>query len=268
MTAQGPVNPLAAVVKDHPELGVSSIETVNVDPAAGWVGLGRGDIDLLTEVNLPNQQKFADETAQSTTLVGKTYGDAVQGWFVPRYLVEPGGAAEGLKRVDQLNEYAEEVGGALYDGDPGWVTTDQNAKRIEGFGLNINHKPSSEAATIAQLKRAYDRKEPVLVFSYRPHWLFEEYDLVQLEEPTPYEDGCFSGDKNACAIPAQAAWTAARKDLTARAPEFYKALEKFQVPLEDVEAILKKSEDTGAKPADLAREWVDANQSEVKKWLS
>lgn len=259
---------LAAVVEDHPDLGVSSIETVNVDPAAGWVGLGRGDIDLLTEVNLPNQQKFADEVAESTELVSQTYGDAAQGWFVPRYLVEPGGPAEGLKSVDQLDEYAEEVGGALYDGDPGWVTTDQNAQRIEGFGLDIDHKPSSEAATIAQLKRAYDRQEPILIFAYRPHWLFEQYDLVQLEEPNPYEEDCFTGENKACAIPAQNVWTAANRDVAEQAPKFYEALGRFEVPLEDLEAILKESEDTGADPAELARQWVDAHRTEVESWLS
>jgi glycine betaine/proline transport system substrate-binding protein len=259
---------LAAVVEDHPELGVSSIETVNVDPAAGWVGLGRGDIDLLTEVNLPNQQKFADETAENTELVGQTYGDAAQGWFVPRYLVEPGGAAEGLKSVDQLDEFAEEVGGALYDGDPGWITTDQNAQRIEGFGLDIEHKPSSEAASIAQLKRAYDRQEPILIFAYRPHWLFEQYDLVQLEEPNPYEEDCFTAEKKDCAIPAQNVWTAAHQDVAERAPAFHEALGKFQIPLEEIEAILKQSEDTGAEPAELARQWVDEHQDEVDSWLS
>ncbi|MEX5258210.1 glycine betaine ABC transporter substrate-binding protein [Kocuria arenosa] len=258
---------LAAVVEDHPELGVSSIETVNVDPATGWVGLGRGDIDLLTEVNLPNQQKFADETDQSTELVSRTYGDAAQGWFVPRYLVEPGGAAEGLKSVDQLDEYAEEVGGVLYDGDPGWVTTDQNAQRLEGFGLDIEHRPSSEAASIAQLKRAYHRQEPVLVFAYRPHWLFEQYDLVQLEEPSPYEEDCFTGEKKACAIPAQDVWTAAHQDVAEQAPAFHEALGRFQIPLEEIEAILKESEDTGAEPADLARQWVDGHQDEVESWL-
>lgn len=259
---------LAAVVEDHPELGVSSIETVNVDPAAGWVGLGRGDIDLLTEVNLPNQQKFANETAENTELVSQTYGDAAQGWFVPRYLVEPGGAAEGLTSVDQLNEYADEVGGVLYDGDPGWITTDQNAQRLEGFGLDIEHKPSSEAASIAQLKRAYNRQEPVLIFAYRPHWLFEQFDLVQLEEPNPYEEDCFTGEKKACAIPAQDVWTAAHQDVAEQAPEFHKVLGKFQIPLEEIEAILKKSEDTGAEPAELARQWVDGHQDEVESWLS
>ena len=37
--------------------------------------------------------------------------------------------------------------------------------------------------------------------------------LVRLEEPNPYQEGCFTGDDNKCAIPTLAAWIGARKDL-------------------------------------------------------
>lgn len=261
---------LAAIAEDHPELGVSEIETTAVDPATGWVGLERGDLDLLTEVNLPNQQSLADEAADSTELVSETYGGAAQGWFVPRYLVEPGGAAEGLTSVDQLadQEWADKVGGTLYDADPGWVTTEQNAARIEAFDLAVEHSTSSEAALIAQLQRSYDREEPVLLYFYRPHWLFTKFDLVQLEEPNPYEDDCFvEGGRSDCAIPTLAAWIATNNELAEKAPEFAALLEKVQLPLKDVEGLLAEFEDQGTEPADLARTWVDDNQKEIEKWL-
>ncbi len=260
---------LAAIAEEHPDLGVSSVKTVKVDPAAGWVGLQRGDIDVLPEVNLPNQQTFADKAAKTTELVSETYGGATQGWFVPKYLVEPGGAAEGLTSIDQLNEYKDKVGGTLYDADPGWVTSQQNTDRIKAFGLDIQHKTSSEAAVIAQLKRAYDRKEPILFYFYRPSWIFSAYDLVQLDEPKPYKDDCFTdGGPSDCAIPTLAAWTAANKDVAEKAPKFAAALKNVKIPLEDIEALLAESEDKGTKPDALAKQWLADHQAEVDQWVS
>lgn len=262
---------LSQIAADNPGLGVSKVTSTNVDPAVGWTGLGRGDIDVLVEVNLPNQQGFADENAETTELVSETYGGAVQGWFVPSYLVAPGGAAEGLKSVDQLAEqkYADAVGGTLYDADPGWVTTEQNAARIKGFGLAITHSPSSEAAELAELKRAYDREQPILVYLYRPHWVFNDYELTQLEEPHPYEEGAFTdGGHTDVAIPTLAANIAARKDLAERVPEFYELLTKVSIPLEDIEALLAASnEDSALTPKDLAAQWIEAHQEEVSSWL-
>ena len=261
---------LSAIVSDYPQLGVSEIEATPLDPAPGWVGLGRGDVDVLVEVNLPNQQAFADEQSASTELVSETYGGAVQGWFVPRYLVESGGAAEGLKSVDQLadKKWSDAVAGVLYDADPGWVTTQQNEARIEAFGLQVSHQTSSEAALIAQLKRSYERKEPVLIYFYRPHWLFAKYDLVQLEEPKPYADDCFGDSgRGDCAIPTLSAWTAINKDLTEKAPKFAEFLKNFQIPLEDIEKLLAASEESGTPAAELAKTWVADHKDEVEKWV-
>lgn len=259
---------LARLAEDHPELGVSEVKAVPVDPATGWVGIQRGDLDVLTEVNLPNQQTFADKAAAEVSLVSKTYGGATQGWFVPKYLVEPGAPAAGLTSVDQLNQYKDAVGGTLYDSDPGWVTTQQNTKRLQGYGLELEHKTSSEAALIAQLKRSYGRKEPILMYFYHPHWIFNSYDLVQLKEPKPYTDGCFTGTKNDCAIPTLAAWVGARKDLEQRAPKFYAALGKVAIPLTDIESMLDQVDQQKKKPEDVAQAWIDGHKTEIDAWLA
>ena len=260
---------LGRLAAAHPELGVSKVTPVRIDPAAGWLGLQRGDLDLLTEVNLPNQQAFADKAKDEVNLVSQTYDGAAQGWFVPKYLVDgPTAPAAGLTRIDQLNDYADKVGGALYDADPGWVTTQQNTKRLAAYGLTIQHKPSSEAALIAQLDRQYKRQEPILLYFYHPHWVFQDYDLVQLEEPNPYKDGCFTGADDKCAIPTLAAWIGARKDLETRAPKFYAALAKIEIPLTDIEAMLNQVDQEKKAPADVAQAWIDEHKTEIDTWVA
>ena len=239
---------LAAIAEAHPELGVGKVESVKLDPAAGWVGIGRGDVDVLTEVNLPNQQPFADKAGEDVKLSSKVYDGAVQAWFVPRYAVEGDGAPlAGLTSIDQLNDYKDKVGGTLYDGDAGWITTQQNEKRLKGYELDLDHAKSSEAALIAQVKRAFSKEEPILFFFYRPHWLFQQFDVVQLEEPNPYAEGCFEGNDQ-CAIPAQESWIAARADLAERAPKFAALLEQVQIPLRTSRRCWTRSTPSSATP--------------------
>ncbi|TWF79821.1 glycine betaine/proline transport system substrate-binding protein [Pseudonocardia hierapolitana] len=260
---------LAEVVAQHPDLGVSTIEPTGLGPAPAWAGAQRGDIDLLTEVALPNQQQLADQAANRVSLVHQTYGGAAQGWFVPTYATQPGQPLAGLTSVTQLGQYADALGGRLVDADPSFITTTQNAKRIAGYGLPLQQVTSSEAAQLAELRRAYERQEPILVYLYHPHWVFAEFDMTQLQEPTPFQPGCFDeGGSGACAMPDYSAWTAASTDLQQEAPRFYALLQRFELPLPDVETMLRSIDVDGEPAEDVAKRWVDANPQVVQQWLA
>ncbi len=266
-TAAGLTNSiLSEIASDHPELGVASLQTTQLDPAAAWAGAQRGDIDLLTEVALPNQQKFADQAKDKVDVVSETYGDANQGWFVPTYAVQPGGPAAGLTSVTQLNQYKDVFGGKFYDADPGYLTTEQNTARLKGYGIDYEHVVAGEAAELAQLERSYSRQEPIVLYLYRPHSMFARYDMTQLEEGRPYEDGCFTEGDGACAMPAYSANIAASKELQEQAPAFVALLRAFRIPLEEMEGIQKAVDVDGQTVEAAATTWVDAHQADIDSW--
>ena len=268
-TAAGLTNSiLSEIATDRPELGVATLQTTQLDPAAAWAGAQRGDIDLLTEVALPNQQELADKAKDKVSLVHQTYGDAQQGWFVPTYATEPGQPLAGLTSVTQLNDYAAPLNNKLVDADPSFITTQQNAKRLQGYGLKLEQVASSEAAQLAELRRAYQAKEPILVYLYHPHWVFAEFQMTQLQEPTPYSPDCFTTGNGACAMPAYSAWTAASTKVQQDAPKFYAMLQKFEIPVPDMEGMLK-SVDVDKKDATaVAKEWLAANPQKVQEWVA
>ncbi len=268
-TAAGLTNAvLAEIVADQPDLGVAEITTTQLDPAAAWAGAQRGDVHLLTEVALPNQQAFADKAAEQVDIVSETYGDASQGWFVPKYAVEPGGELEGLTSVTQLNDYADELAGKFYDADPGYVTTEQNTKRLEGYGIDLEHVVSGEAAQLAQLERAYGREEPIVLYLYHPHAVHAQYEMVQLEEPTPYTEGCLTEGDGACAMPAYSANIAASKQLQEDAPRFAGLLEQLRIDLDDMESMQKQVDVDGEDLAAVAKQWVDDHADEISSWTA
>jgi glycine betaine/proline transport system substrate-binding protein len=267
-TAAGLTNGiLGEIAADHPDLGVSSLATTQLDPAAAWAGAQRGDIDLLTEVALPNQQELADSASDRVDIVSETYGNASQGWFVPAYAVAPGGPLEGLTSVDQLNDYADELGGKFYDADPGYITTEQNTKRLSGYGITLEHVVSSEAAELAQLKNSYSSEEPIVLYLYHPHAVFAEYDMVQLEEPTPYSDGCLTTGDGACAMPSYSANIAASTDLQEQAPAFVDLLTDLRISVDEMEAMQKQVDVDGEDVSTVARQWVDDHADQIDQWI-
>jgi len=258
---------LAEIVARHPELGVAKLKIIQVGPATAWAGAQRGDVDLLTEVAMPNQGKLAAKAAQRIELMHKTYGNAAQGWFVPTYAVQPGQPLAGLHSVTQLNDYAAALDGKLIDSDPSFITTQQNAKRLTGYGLRLEQVTSSEAAQLAELRRAYERRQPILVYLYHPHWVFQEFQMTQLAEPNPPAPDCFTTGNGACAMAPYAAWTAASTDLAARAPRFQALLRRFEMPIADIEPMLKNVDLDKEKVEVVAQRWVAAHPDLVDGWL-
>lgn len=268
-TAAGLTNAiLAEVVERKPNLGVKEIKTTQLDPAAAWAGAQRGDVDLLTEVALPNQKKFADQATERMEIVSETYGEASQGWFVPAYAVAPGGPLAGLKSVTQLNDYSAQLGGKFYDADPGYVTTEQNTKRLQGYGVDLEHVVAGEAAELAQLDRAYGRKEPIALYLYHPHAVHAQYEMVQLEEPTPYAEDCFTTGTGACAMPAYSANIAVSKELKEQAPKFVGLLEDLRISVDEMEQMQKAVDVDDEEVEAVATRWVEQNAATVEKWAT
>lgn len=258
---------LAEVVARNPELGVAEFKTIQVGPATAWAGAQRGDVDALTEVAMPNQSELAAKAAQRVRLVHPTYQGAEQGWFVPSYALEPGGSLAGLTSVTQLDDYAAALGNRLVDSDPSFLTTEYNAKRLAGYRLGLEQVTSSEAAQIAELRRAYERRQPILVYLYRPHYVFEEMALTRLSEPNPPQEDCYTTGSGACAMPPYAAWTAASTELAAKAPRFAALLGRFELPLDDVEQMLKRVDVDNDDVETVARDYVAAHPDRVREWV-
>jgi glycine betaine/proline transport system substrate-binding protein len=259
---------LTNVAKSHPELGVKDIQTTQLGPAPAWAGAQRGDVDLLSEIALPNQQHFVDSAKSKIDVASQTYGDAQQGWFVPTAATAPGQPLAGLTSVTQLNQYKTQLNGQLVDADPTYVTTTQNKKRLQGYGIELNDVASSESAQLAQLQRAVERKEPILVYLYHPSWVFGAFQLTQLTEPKPYTDGCLEASgKGDCAMPAYSASTALSKDAAKKAPKFNQMLKNFTLTIPDIEAMSAKVTQQKQPVDQVAKEYVDAHPDLVKQWI-
>jgi len=162
-------------------------------------GMIRDDIHIIMEIWLANESKvwLDGVAAGKVSAIGVNMADAVQAWYIPRYLVEgPNAPAKGLRSVADLPRFKglfadpEEPGkGRFYNCMAGWACETLNTKRLAGYGLSehfTNVRPGSGAALDAAIISALKRRKPIVFYYWGPSWLLGQHaeELIALEEPS------------------------------------------------------------------------------------
>ncbi|MFO1443500.1 glycine/betaine ABC transporter [Bacillus sp. Bva_UNVM-123] len=138
--------------------------------------------------------------------------------------------------------------------DPGAGLMKATASAIEEYGLdNWKVVEGSGAAMTAALKKAYDKKEPIIVTGWTPHWKFSKFDLKYLDDPK----GVYGGEENIHTI--------ARLGLGEEHPSAYKFLNQFHWTADEMADVMVKITD-GEDPEDAAKAWVETNEDKVAVW--
>lgn len=112
---------------------------------------------------------------------------------------------------------------------------------------------SSSAAMAAELQKAIDDEEPIIVTGWTPHWMFSKFDLKYLEDPK----GVYGEAENI--------ETFVRKGLKDDQPGAYKVLDQFHWTADDMGAVMVDIQE-GMKPEMAAAKWVEENSDLVAKW--
>jgi len=250
-------------------------------------GLARGDVDVNMEVWI-DQVTEAWSKAEATGAVvdlGVNFPDAIQGWFVPRFLVEgPEARAPDLKGVADLVKYKElfadpeEPGkGRFYNCIAGWVCDITNSKKLAAYGLAddfTNFRPGSGAALDAAIQSAVLRDKPIVFYYWGPTWLLGKLSdkIVQLEEPA-YDAEIWNAmsatDKPAAATayPTVAVHIGANAEFVKAAPKLTEFLKNYETTGQIVSTVLAYMADRNANAdqaaihflktwPDLWTEWV------------
>ncbi|MCP4349459.1 MAG: ABC transporter substrate-binding protein [Desulfobacterales bacterium] len=246
--------------------------------------LRKGDVHVYMEVWLPNTQELCDKALaeKQVTDLGLNFRNAVQGWFVPRYVVEGDSdrgikpVAPGLKSVNDLEKYCrifaskDQPGtGRLIDGSPGWFSYKIGCMKLRAYRLDdkfVQVASGSESALFAELSKAYQAGEPVLVYMYGPSWPMAKFDLIQLKEPG-FTQQCWSTDKK-CAFPPNQVKKFVHIDLPRRAPEVAEFLGNFKMDRDEISRTLVTMKENNLKPESAAQAWLKKNEDVWSQWVS
>jgi len=151
--------------------------------------------------------KVAAEAGKVTS-VGHPIVGAVEGWYVPAYLVKGDPArgvkalAPGLKRVDQLSDpqYVrlfkdpeQPSKGRFLNCPSGWTCEGVNSAKLKAYGLSgayVDFRPGTGPAMDAAITAAYMQGQPILFYYWSPSPIAGKLKLIRLEEPA-YEPTCW-----------------------------------------------------------------------------
>ena len=260
---------VAQYLLEH-ELGYR-VDTVQIDEVPAWDALSQGRVDaLLEDWGHPDEERRYVEDKKTIVNAGDLGVTGHIGWYVPTYFAK---AHPDVTDWKNLNKYADQMRtpesggkGQLMDGSPSYVTNDKALVK----NLDLDYQvvfAGSEAAQITQIKQFAKEKKPFLTYWYSPQWLFEKVPMTEVKLPE-YKEGCDADpEKVACAYPHTPLQKYLNADFAKSGGDAAALLKNFRWTTEDQNEVSLMIADQKMSPQEAAKKWVDAHESDWKKWL-
>ncbi|CQR45890.1 Glycine betaine/carnitine transport binding protein GbuC precursor [Paraliobacillus sp. PM-2] len=224
------------------------VEEIEAEAGSVYAGLARGDIDVFMDSWLPGQSNYLEKFSDKIEKVALSYDDADSGLVVPKYMEDINDIGDIKGKEDMFNNEIYSVG----EGDPATKNID---KVIEGYDLDMVQINSSEGAMMAQAVRMMKKEEPVMFYGWRPHTMFNKYNVKII-----------SNEKTPEYFNASTVNVIANKELKENDSDVYNFLSNWSISLKDVEEMITMI-DSGDEPEEVAREWIDNNQEKVEEMI-
>ncbi|WP_394690621.1 glycine betaine ABC transporter substrate-binding protein [Hoeflea sp.] len=247
---------------------------------------GKGDIDVHPDVWLPNQESFTKQYvdgAGTVTLSSNPY-EGNQGFCVSKNFAEANNITDiadlGRPDVAALMDSDGNGKGEMWIGAPGWASANVNEVKVRDYGLLDFIEPirAEESVKTARIKDSIAKGEGYAFYCYEPHAVWYMFDVVMLSEPTydpakyimvqPSDDADWY-EKSTVATKddlkkVQIAWS---NSLPERSPAIAEFFQRFSLSADDVSNFAYEISGKGRDPAEVAKEWMEANPDRVDAWL-
>jgi glycine betaine/proline transport system substrate-binding protein len=124
------------------------------------------------------------------------------------------------------------------------------------------------------LESAYQRKAPILLWIYAPHWSTTKYkgEWVEFPEYTKacYEDPSWGINPDMaydCGKPHGEIWKVGWVGVKDKWPDAYKAIKAFTIDNDEMGQMITKVDLDGQKVDDVVAEWMGANEARWSQWI-
>jgi glycine betaine/proline transport system substrate-binding protein len=258
-----------------------NIDYVQADYIAQFAGLKTGDLHVAMEMWETTGRDAMDEATGTGKVenLGETGMQAIEEWWYPSYMKE---LCPGLPNWEALKDEkcaeafatAETAPKGRYLGGPvTWGGYDDERAAALELPFEVVHA-GTDAALFAELESAYQRKAPVLLWVYAPHWAVVKYDGEWVEFPK-YTKECYEeaswgsnpDEKYDCGKPRGPIWKVAWSGLKEKWPGAHKAIKAFNVSNEEMGAMVAEVDLDKKKLEDLVASWMSANEARWSEWI-
>lgn len=257
-----------------------TVELVQADYLAQFAGLKTGDLHIAMEIWETTGREAMDAAMADGSVVslGESGMEAIEEWWFPSYMKEK---CPALPDWQALNDCAEAFSipetapkGRYLGGPVTWGGFDE--ERVSALGLNyeVIHA-GTDAAMFAELESAYQRKDPILLWIYAPHWAPQKFEGEWIAFP-PYTPECYTDPAwgtnpeatHDCAKPRGPIWKVAYKGVAEKWPGAAKAVENFKIDNATMGGLIAKVDLEGAAIEDVVDAWMDENEALWSGWIA
>lgn len=236
------------IVKTVLEDAGYKVKIVPLSGAAMWQAVATGEADAMVAGWLPaTHEAYYAKLKDKVVNLGPNLSGAKIGWAVPTYV--------DIASIEDIKKDPAKFDGKVIGIDPGAGLMKASETAIKEYDLPVTLVEGSDATMVAALKDAYAKKEPIVITTWTPHWMFAEWDLKYLADPK----NVFGGEETVNTIVST--------KLKEEAPEAYKILDNFNLSLDDEQKVMVENNKPGADPAATAKAWVAANKAKVDAWM-
>ncbi|MEU5958100.1 ABC transporter permease/substrate binding protein [Streptomyces sp. NPDC047525] len=226
-------------------------QTKQLEAGPLYTSLSQGSIDFQTDSWLPTTH----------AAYWKKYGDKLEdlgSWFGPTSLeLSVPSYVKGVDSLEDLKGKSGKFKGKIVGIEPsaGMMGLLKD-KVLKEYGLEGEYKvvDGSTPAMLAELKRAYAKKEPIVTTLWSPHWAYSDFDLKKLKDP---KGSWGKGD---------GVHTLARKGFSEENPQVAKWLKDFKMSEKQLTSLEAEINKAGkGKQQEAVKAWLKKNPGVVDK---
>jgi len=258
-----------------------NVDYVQADYIAQFAGLKTGDLHVAMEMWETTGRDAMDEATATGQVenVGETGMQAIEEWWFPEYMKEkcPGlpnwEALKDPKCAEAFSTPETAPKGRYLGGPVTWAGYDDERVAALGLPFEVVHA-GTDAALFAELESAYQRKAPIMLWVYAPHWAPVKYKGEWIEFPKYtkecYADPAWGSNPNAtydCGKPRGPIWKVAWSGVKDKWAGAYKAIKAFTIDNEEMGAMVADVDLAGKKVEDVVSDWMAKNEARWSAWI-
>lgn len=227
------------------------VELTSAGKSVIYSGVATDSIDMGLEVWMPKTDKqFYERYKENISLHEPWYRGTGLGVVVPNYV--------DVESITELNANAEKFtqdgSPAIVGIDPGSALMGLTEDVIKGYDLDLKLIPSSGPGMMSALERAYQRKEPIAVTLWNPHWAFADYNLKYLDDP-----------KNIYGQGENIHWMS-RPEFEEQNPELVGWMNNWEMNDQQIGGLMATIKESDSAEAG-AEKWIGNNRELVNSWF-
>ena len=258
-----------------------NVEYVVADYLAQFAGLETGDLHVAMEMWETTGRDAMDASTATgkTENIGATGMKAKEEWWYPEYMKEK---CPGLPNWEALKDpkcaeafsTAETAPKGRYLGGPvTWGGYDDERALALDLPFEVIHA-GTDAALFAELESAYQRKAPIMLWVYAPHWAPAKYKGEWVEFPEYaaecYADPAWGSNPSMaydCGKPFGEIWKVGWAGVKDKWPGAHAAIKAFTVDNDEMGAMITDVDLEGKTVDAVVADWMAANEGRWMKWI-